>query len=179
MAVTYTSEKNMPAETTAQVVIDGVKHLSGRELKKGEFVFELLDNTGNSIQQTTNEADGSFRFDKLSFDKEGTYIYILREQENEVRGVTYDRKYYLVQIYVRKQDGRLTAELNYSRGEKERVEKAEFYNKYEDNESLDNRNPLGVATGDLSNSSFLKAIMLMSFFTVVIMVFYRKKKNRE
>lgn len=179
VAVTYTSEKNMPAETTAQVVIDGVKHLSGRELKKGEFVFELLDNTGNSIQQTTNEADGSFRFDKLSFDKEGTYIYILREQENEVRGVTYDRKYYLVQIYVRKQDGRLTAELNYSRGEKERVEKAEFYNKYEDNESLDNRNPLGVATGDLSNSSFLKAIMLMSFFTVVIMVFYRKKKNRE
>lgn len=179
VAVTYAPEADMPVTDTVQVVVEGIKHLSGRELKKGEFVFELLDDTGKNLQKTTNEADGSFRFEKLSFDKEGTYTYILREQENGVKGITYDRKYYLVKVSVKNQDGRLNAELRYSKGEKEQVEKAEFYNKYEDIESLDDGNPLGVATGDNVNPLLLKIIMLMALFSTVITVLFRKKKNRD
>lgn len=179
VAVTYAPEADMPVTDTVQVVVEGIKHLSGRELKKGEFVFELLDDTGKNLQKTTNEADGSFRFEKLSFDKEGTYTYILREQENGVKGITYDRKYYLVKVSVKNQDGRLNAELRYSKGEKEQVEKAEFYNKYEDIESLDDGNPLGVATGDNENPLLLKIIMLMALFSTVITVLFRKKKNRD
>ena len=172
-------DTDISAQETVSVIIDGVKYLSGRKLKKGEFVFELIDETGKSLRIAANDADGSFRFEEIVFDKEGIYTYILREKENGVEGITYDKKYYLVKVKVEKQEDKLAAEINYRKGEKETAEKAEFYNQYiEDMEDIDSSLPAGPpGTGDLVNVVPLIFIICAASLLVVITVAIRKKKK--
>lgn len=83
----------LPSSITDQIKID--KNLTGRDLKKGEFSFELLEN-GKVVAKGTNDASGNVTFDKITYNKPGTHTYTVREVNNDLGGVTYDDQLYTV-----------------------------------------------------------------------------------
>lgn len=81
------------------------KKLDGRDLKQGDFTFELVE--GNkTVATATNAADGTVVFDaKQHYAEPGTHIYTVREVQGNAAGVTYDPKTYTVTVNV-KDDGK-------------------------------------------------------------------------
>lgn len=67
------------------------KTLSGRDLVAGEFNFTLSDEQGHKVETVTNDAAGKVHFSELTFDKVGTYLYTISEDNNALAGVTYDK----------------------------------------------------------------------------------------
>ena len=82
---TYSADK-------ATATLSAKKLLEGRNLKEGEFEFELTG-TDDQVRQTkTNAQDGSVTFDTLEYTKVGTYHYTITEKDTKLGGVTYDKK---------------------------------------------------------------------------------------
>jgi len=81
------------------VVLGATKSLSGRDLINGEFEFLLNDNTGS--RTATNKADGTIRFDAMTFDEVGSYEFTLTEKVGTKGGVTYDTTSYPVKVEIK------------------------------------------------------------------------------
>ena len=95
-AFTFTNTYNVtPVETSVTDQITANKVLTGRELKEGEFSFELVE--GDKVVATgTNAADGAITMGKVAYDKPGKHAYTLREIKGGTtsKGITYsDAKY--------------------------------------------------------------------------------------
>ena len=88
-----------PAATNAQFRF--TKKLEGKELTKDAFTFELLEN-GNVIQTKKNAADGTIQFDAISYDKEGTHTYTVREVAGTDTNIDYDSMNAVVTVNVTK-----------------------------------------------------------------------------
>ncbi len=99
-----------PASTTVVIGVNGEinKVLDGRELKGGEFAFELVDGT-TVVASTRNFASGEIRFILENIFEAGTYTYTIREKNNGLGGVTYDDTLYTVTFVVTDDDGQLVA----------------------------------------------------------------------
>lgn len=102
----------------ARLVIAGSKTLSGRALEAGEFRFNLYQTTrefvvledARPLLVASNDAEGAFSFDALSFDKVGTYYYVVAEDASApIAGVEYDHNAYAVTVTVADEGGRLVA----------------------------------------------------------------------
>lgn len=108
------------------------KNLTGRDLKAGEFSFELVskDNPDEVLQVKANDKDGNVIFDDMEFVREGKYSYIIREQKGGLGGVTYDQASYDVNVNVTDTNGQLTAIVTYTGSEAGQVEKVQFNNSY-------------------------------------------------
>ena len=104
VAFTFTNTYNVtPVETSVTEQITATKVLTGRDLKDGEFSFELVE--GDKVVATgTNAADGTIVMDKITYDKPGTHTYKLREKlPNEAglsNGITYDKTNYTIKTSV-------------------------------------------------------------------------------
>lgn len=104
---TYSVDK-LPSSITDQIKID--KQLTGRDLKKGEFTFELLEN-GNVVATGSNDASGNVTFKKITYTQPGQHTYTVREVNNGLGGVTYDDQAYTVYTQIIDQgNGTLKAE---------------------------------------------------------------------
>lgn len=104
---TYSVEE-LPSSITDQIKID--KKLTGRDLKKGEFTFELLEN-GDVVATGSNDASGNVTFDKITYTQPGHHTYTVREVNNDLGGVTYDDQAYTVYTQIIDQgNGKLKAE---------------------------------------------------------------------
>ena len=71
--------------------------------KDGTFTFELKDAEGNVVDSkeiTTQDLKGSVSFDKIDFDKAGTYSYTITEKNDQQAGFSYDEKEYKVTVDV-------------------------------------------------------------------------------
>lgn len=98
----------LPSSITDQIKID--KQLTGRDLKKGEFTFELLED-GKIIATGSNDASGNVTFDKITYTQPGNHTYTVREVNNDLGGVTYDDQAYTVYTQIIDQgNGKLKAE---------------------------------------------------------------------
>ena len=71
------------------------KSLTGRELRVGEFQFELLEGS-SGIATGTNDADGTVTFDKITYTKPGNHLYTVREVKQGESGITYDDQTYMI-----------------------------------------------------------------------------------
>ena len=71
------------------------KSLTGRELRAGEFQFELLEGS-SGIATGTNDADGTVTFDKITYTKPGNHLYTVREVNQGESGITYDDQTYMI-----------------------------------------------------------------------------------
>ena len=90
--------KNSYNTENTEVKFSGTKQLLGRNLVAGEFEFIL---EGEGISQTVKvNADGSFAFNAIAYDKAGTYKYTVKEIKGSVAGVTYDEKVYEITVEV-------------------------------------------------------------------------------
>ena len=104
---TYTVSK-LPSSITDQVKV--TKNLTGRDLKEGEFSFELLEN-GKFVAKGTNDASGNVTFDKITYTQPGQHTYTVREVNNGLGGVTYDDQAYTVRTMITdNSDGTMNAE---------------------------------------------------------------------
>ena len=101
------------SSTTADISV--TKTLEGRSLKAGEFSFELRNEDGELLQTKTNAADGIVRFDKITYDTAGTYVYTISEVvPQETKGVTYDTHDVSVTVTVTDNGaGMLTTDVEY------------------------------------------------------------------
>lgn len=85
------------------------KTLTGRNLRAGEFEFELVEN-GKVVATAHNDAKGKVNFDALTYDEAGTHTYVVREAKGSLDGVTYDASEYVVTVSVTDDgSGRLSA----------------------------------------------------------------------
>lgn len=110
VAVTYpegNAFKNTYKPLSTSGYLKAQKVLKGRDLRAGEFSFQLLDARGNVIDTRTNDADGIVTFDNLSFDAAGTYTYQVREVKGDEANVTYDTKVATYTVKVEDVDGQL------------------------------------------------------------------------
>ena len=98
-----TEFKNTYSVKPVEDQITATKVLTGRDLKEGEFSFELVE--GNKVvAKGTNAAGGTIAMDKITYDKPGNHTYTLREKlPNEAglsNGITYDKTNYTVKTSV-------------------------------------------------------------------------------
>jgi pilin isopeptide linkage protein len=79
-------------DAKGEIGLEARKVLKGRELKGGEFTFELYDANENLIQSVVNNADGTVVFDNLKYTlaEVGEYKFKLIEKAGDLFAVTYD-----------------------------------------------------------------------------------------
>lgn len=103
----------IPLVLEGDSAIGGTKDLTGRDLKDGEFVFQLKDGD-KVIAEATNNAEGTFAFDGIKIEKVGTYNYTVSEKMNGLGGVEYDKTIYNVRIDASDEGGYIKAKVTYT-----------------------------------------------------------------
>lgn len=117
------------SSVTDQIV--ATKSLVGRDLKDGEFSFELVEGEGKDakvVATGANNADGKITMSPVKYDKAGKHTYALREVNGGTtsKGVTYsDAKFTIETTITDNGDGTLEAK-HVLKG----TEPAEFKNSY-------------------------------------------------
>lgn len=91
---------NSYAPAATEVKLGASKVLSGEDLKKGQFSFQLKDADGKVLQTAKNAADGTVGFEAISYDKPGTYAYSISEVDDGQKNVTYDAAEHRVTVTV-------------------------------------------------------------------------------
>ena len=113
------------SSVTEQITADKV--LDGRDLKAGDFRFELVE--GNNVVATgTNNADGKIVMDPVTYTAAGEHTYMLRETKagTTENGITYSTAEYTIVTTVKdNNDGTLSVEHKL-----QNVDKATFENAY-------------------------------------------------
>ena len=134
-AFTFTNAYNVtPIESRVTDQITATKVLTGRDLKDGEFSFELVEGEGKDAKVVAtgkNAADGKITMSPIEYDKPGKHTYTLREVKGDAGGITYDGKTYTIETTITdKGDGTLEAKhvLN-------DADEAKFSNGYKPNPS--------------------------------------------
>ena len=115
-----------PSSSSVTDQITATKVLDGRDLKDGEFSFELVE--GNEVvARGTNAADGKITMSEITYNEPGKHTYTLREVPGDAgNGITYDGKTYTIETTITdKGDGTLEAK-HVLKGD----ELAEFKNTY-------------------------------------------------
>lgn len=112
-AFTFTNTYNVtPVESRVTDQIIANKVLTGRDLKAGEFSFELVEGD-KVVAKGTNAADGKITMSAVKYDKPGTHTYTLREVKGGTisKGVTYSDAEYTIETTITDNgDGTLKAE---------------------------------------------------------------------
>ncbi|MCT6782874.1 Spy0128 family protein [Collinsella aerofaciens] len=109
--------------------ITATKYLTGRDLKEGEFSFELVE--GNDVVATgKNDARGKITMSPIEYTAAGKHAYTLREVPGDAgNGITYDGKTYTIETTITdKGDGTLEAK-HVLKG----ADEAKFSNSYKPN----------------------------------------------
>lgn len=173
-AVTF---NNIYKAEPATVTIEAVKKLTGKELKDGEFTFQLKDVDGKVIAEAKNDVSGKIKFEDLKFEDEGTYEYTVSEVNDKQTGITYDERVFKVTVKVSDNgEGTLVAEV----GSDDIV----FTNSYEapkDGKTTDtpkkpDKARRGVATGDNSHMVLYLVLMIAAAAAVSMVIIRRKRR---
>ena len=106
---TIVNPKAKPKETKATIELD--KALTGRDLKDGEFSFELYE--GATKLQTVTNKNGKVTFDPISYKEAGEHTYTVKEVVGNTPGITYDTTEKQVTVKVTQDGQALKADLVY------------------------------------------------------------------
>ncbi len=130
--------KNTYDPEDAKPTISGVKTLTGRALQAGEFRFLLyktdalfnVEEGAAPQAAAVNDGEGRFTFENLSFDKVGTYYFVVAEDSADaLGGIAYDGTRYQVTVRVSDDNGVLKADVQVANAAGEASELA-FHNTY-------------------------------------------------
>ena len=101
-----------PGKTFARLEVNKV--LTGRQLQKDEFEFELTGKEDHIHQTKKNTAAGKVQFNTVEYTKAGEYHYTIKEKNNGLGGITYDPKEIKVTVKVTDDGkGKLNSEIFY------------------------------------------------------------------
>ena len=102
-AVTDVTFRNVyAAAATDRVSLPGGKTVSGQwELKARQFAFQMFKADsrfviqGSALQTVTNDENGNFSFDNITFNTPGSHYFVIKESsQNPINGMTYDDTVY-------------------------------------------------------------------------------------
>lgn len=126
----YTAE---PTESSVTDQIAVSKVLDGRDLKAGEFSFELAEGEGEDakvIETVKNDANGNVKFKAIKYTEIGQHIYTLCEVKGNAGGITYDGTTYTIVTTISDNNkGQLVA-THKLKGAAEDVKSIKFENSY-------------------------------------------------
>ena len=108
------------------------KVLTGRDLKAGEFSFELREGLGEDakvIETVKNDANGNVTFKAIKYTEIGQHTYTLREVKGNADGVTYDENFYIIVTTI-SDNGKGQLVATHKLKGAEDVKKIEFKNSY-------------------------------------------------
>ena len=145
-----------PKSSSVTDQITAKKVLTGRDLKAGEFFFELVE--GNNVVSTgTNNADGKIVMDPVTYTAAGEHTYTLRETKAGAteNGITYSTAgYTIVTIVKDNNDGTLNVEHKLQNAKKATFENA-YYVTPKDSSVTDKIKATKVLTGrDMTEGEF-------------------------
>ncbi len=115
-----------PEDSSVTDQVTATKFLDGRDLKAGEFRFELVEGS-NVVATGTNNADGKIVMDPVTYTAAGEHIYTLRETKAGAteNGITYSAaEYTIVTTVTDNGDGTLSVEHKLQNDEKATFENA-------------------------------------------------------
>lgn len=169
---------NVYTPAPVEIVIEGQKNLTGRDLVEGEFRFHAYEANENFLTvegvppvAATNDAKGHFAF---AFDatRAGTYYFVICEDTSvSARLVTFDRSVYWVTVEVTDVDGQLVASnpVVTMANSTESVEDIVFNNAY---------NPNIPQTGDNTNLPLWMSLMVLSAAAAVALLLFESKRKQ-
>lgn len=161
----------------ASVTIEAVKKLTGKDLKDGEFTFQLKDVDGKVIAEAKNDASGKIKFENLKFENEGTYEYTMSEVNDKQTGITYDEREFKVTVKVSDNgEGTLSAETDSDDIVFTNSYKAPKDGKTTDTPKKPDKARRGVATGDNSHMVLYLVLMIAAAAAVSMVIIRRKRR---
>lgn len=137
------------------ITFNAAKVLTGRELKKGEFTFELRDANGKVLQTVKNGVltEGGYApivFDPITYDEPGTYDYRIVEVKGDAEGITYDETVFTYHVVVT-DDGNGQLQVEWTVGETGAPVFQNVFVKPEDPKPADPANPADPGNGGSSD----------------------------
>lgn len=160
--ITFTNKYEAKGTTAS---IGAVKRLTGKDLKDGQFTFQLKDENGKVIDEAKNNKAGAISFKALEFDKAGTYKYTISEVNDKQKEIKYDTSEKTVTITVKDSgDGYLQAQVE---SEKQLI----FTNTFEA------AGGSGTKTGDNMNL-VLPIMMMLTAAAIGSVLLLRRKYHR-
>ena len=160
--ITFTNKYEAKGTTAS---IGAVKRLTGKDLKDGQFTFQLKDKDGKVIDEAKNDKAGAIAFKPLEFDKAGTYKYTISEVNDKQKEIKYDTSEKIVTITVKDSgDGYLQAQVE---SEKQLI----FTNTFEA------AGGSGTKTGDNMNL-VLPIMMMLTAAAIGSVLLLRRKYHR-
>lgn len=137
------------------ITFNAAKVLIGRDLKKGEFTFELRDASGKVLQTVKNGSltEGGYApiaFDPITYDEPGTYDYRIVEVKGDAEGVTYDETVFTYHVVVT-DDGSGRLKVEWTVGETGAPVFQNVYVKPEDPKPADPAKPADPGNGGSSD----------------------------
>ena len=160
--ITFTNKYEAKGTTAS---IGAVKRLTGKDLKDGQFTFQLKDENGKVIDEAKNDKAGAISFKALEFDKAGTYKYTISEVNDKQKEIKYDTSEKTVTITVKDSgDGYLQAQVE---SEKQLI----FTNTFEA------AGGSGTKTGDNMNL-VLPIMMMLTTAAIGSVLLIRRKYHR-
>lgn len=182
------------------VSLGASKILTGRDLKDGEFAFVLKDADGNTVDEAVNDANGSVKFDEITYDQAGTYRYTVAEVKGDDTAVTYDETVYDVTVEVTDNGiGALEPTVTIGNGEDQGIVFTNEYNEPEnptpgnedtpDDKTPDKKSDNGgttqssdrgnVQTGDTAQFIPVVAALLASLLAVIAIAVIMIRRRRR
>lgn len=151
-----------------EVTFSGRKTLKGRALQADEFRFTLTSEDDGTTETVTNAADGRIKFKTITFTKEGTFNYTVKEEATDEAGVTIDEKVYRISVTVAVNDkGKLAATIS---GDTETGTDLDFTNTYMADVPK---------TGDDNHILVWAGLLLMSSFALLKTVSADEDRRRQ
>lgn len=172
--------------------LHATKYLTGRDLKAGEFEFEVVDQNGSRISWGCNDENGSVVFEEIAdkegktspFTRVGEYVLTVREIKGNLSGVTYDDTAYTVIVEVSDPgDGQLVASVKGDTGKD-----IKFNNTWVETEKPTEPptptatpvpSPTTPQTGDSSNPALWLSLLCGSAAIVAALALSLKRRSRR
>ena len=114
-------------KTNGSFTVNAKKVLQNRELKSGEFTFELVDENGQVVDTVNNAENGEVTFNAISVNSTGVKTYKIREKAGSDENIKYDAHEETVRVVTTNSNGRTETRVEYD------TDGAVFTNKYEPN----------------------------------------------
>ena len=155
--------RNVFTPAPVAVTLQGTKSMTGRNMKDGEFSFQVHDGAGNLVATGTNTADGKITFTPVTMSVVGKYVLTVTEVNNSLQYVTYDTAKFTVNVEVTNKDGILSASVDYP-------EEIVFRNSYKVPATTPD-------TGDATPVALHMSLMILSLLCILAMIIFRPRKK--
>lgn len=153
-----------------KVSLWATKTLNQHLAVENSFVFNLSDENGNLIQQKNNSG-GYIFFNRLTFDKVGTYTYYITEEKGDVEGMIYDSGVFKVTVTVFENGEELDAVVSYEKN-------ALSYNDNPNFANFTENDPEIPPTSDSDTVWFVAAAVGGAVTAIVVVMVAGKRKAK-